>query len=118
MEKEEKKELEQEQTQGGALGSSSQEEQPSEERQEAQPQPSERKPKRELTEEEKLRRNKMMVLGAAVIGCILILGWLFTSLNGSKDSVNGQNGFNTEMPTIRIRLMPIRPRNQQENPIT
>ena len=40
----------------------------------------------------------MMVLGAAVIGCILILGWLFTSLNGSKDSVNGQNGFNTEMP--------------------
>ena len=80
------------------MGSSSQEEQPSEERQEAQPQPSERKPKRELTEEEKLRRNKMMVLGAAVIGCILILGWLFTSLNGSKDSVNGQNGFNTEMP--------------------
>ena len=80
------------------MGSSSQQEQPSEERQEAQPQPSERKPKRELTEEEKLRRNKMMVLGAAVIGCILILGWLFTSLNGSKDSVNGQNGFNTEMP--------------------
>lgn len=40
----------------------------------------------------------MMVLGAAVIGCILILGWLLTSLNGSEDSVNGQNGFNTEMP--------------------
>ena len=98
MEKEEKKELGQEQTQGGALGSSSQEGQPSEERQEEQAQPSERKPKRELTEEEKLRRNKMMVLGAAVIGCILILGWLFTSLNGSEDSVNGQNGFNTEMP--------------------
>ena len=98
MEKEEKKELEQEQKQGGALANSSQEEQPSEERQEEQVQPSERKPKRELTEEEKLRRNKMMVLGAAVIGCILILGWLFTSLNGSEDSVNGQNGFNTEMP--------------------
>ena len=79
-------------------GSSSQEGQPSEERQEEQVQPSERKPKRELTEEEKLRRNKMMVLGAAVIGCILILGWLFTSLNGSEGSINGQNGFNTEMP--------------------
>lgn len=80
------------------MGSSSQEGQPSEERQEEQAQSSERKPKRELTEEEKLRRNKMMVLGAAVIGCILILGWLFTSLNRSEDSVNGQNGFNTEMP--------------------
>ena len=98
MEKEGKKELEQEQIQGGALASSSQEGQPSEERQEEQTQPSERKPKRELTEEEKLRRNKMMVLGAAVIGCILILGWLLTSLNGSEGSVNGQNGFNTEMP--------------------
>ena len=98
MEKEEKKEQGQEQTQGGALANSSQEEQPSEERQEEQVQPSERKPKRELTEEEKLRRNKMMVFGAAVIGCILILGWLFTSLNGSEDKVNGQNGFNTEMP--------------------
>ena len=80
------------------MGSSSQDGQPSEERQEEQTQPSERKPKRELTEEEKLRRNKMMLLGAAVIGCILILGWLFTSLNGSEGSVNGQNGFNTEMP--------------------
>ena len=98
MEKEEKKEQGQEQTQGGALANSSQEGQPNAERQEEQTQPSERKLKRELTEEEKLRRNKMMVLGAAVIGCILILGWLFTSLNGSKDSVNGQNGFNTEMP--------------------
>ena len=98
MEKEEKKELELEQTQGEALGNSSQEGQPSEKRQKEQVQSSERKPKRELTEEEKLRRNKMMVLGAAVIGCILILGWLFTSLNGSEDSVNGQNGFNTEMP--------------------
>ena len=98
MEKEGKKELEQEQIQGEVLASSSQEGQPNEERQEEQTQPSERKPKRELTEEEKLRRNKMMVLGAAVIGCILILGWLLTSLNGSEDSVNGQNGFNTEMP--------------------
>ena len=80
------------------MGSSSQDGQPSEERREEQAQPSERKPKRELTEEEKLRRNKMMVLGAAVIGCILIFGWLFTSLNRSEDSVNGQNGFNTEMP--------------------
>ena len=98
MEKEGKKELEQEQIQGEVLASSSQEGQPNEERHEEKAQPSERKPKRELTEEEKLRRNKMMVLGAAVIGCILILGWLFTSLNGSEDSVNGQNGFNTEMP--------------------
>ena len=98
MEKEGKKELEQEQIQGEVLASSSQEGQTSEERQEEQTQPSERKPKRELTEEEKLRRNKMMVLGAAVIGCILILGWLFTSLKGSEDNVNGQNGFNTEMP--------------------
>ena len=80
------------------MANSSQEGQPNEERQEEQAQPSERKPKRELTEEEKLRRNKMMVLGAAAIGCILILGWLFTSLNGSEDTVNGQNGFNTEMP--------------------
>ena len=80
------------------MANSSQEGQPNEERQEEQAQQSERKPKRELTEEEKLRRNKMMVLGAAVIGCILILGWLFTSLNGNEDSVNGQNGFNTEMP--------------------
>ena len=98
MEKEEKKELEQEQTQGEALGNSSQEEQPSEERQEEQAQPSERKLKRKLTEEEKLRRNKMMVLGAAVIGCVFILGWLFTSLKGNEDSADGQNGFNTEMP--------------------
>ena len=98
MEKEEKKELEQEQMQGGALANSSQEGQPSEERQEEKAQPSERKPKRELTEEEKLRRNKMMVLGAAVIGCILILGWLFTSLGSNEDKAVGRNGFNTEMP--------------------
>ena len=58
----------------------------------------EEKPKRELSEEEKLKRNKLMVLGAAIIGCIFIFGWLFTSLCGSDDSVNGRNGFNTEMP--------------------
>ena len=94
MEKEEKKELEQEQTQGEALGNSSPEGQtanpPKEE--------AEEKPKRELTEEEKLKRNKLMVLGAAIIGCVFILGWLFTSLSGGDDSVKGRNGFNTEMP--------------------
>ena len=56
------------------------------------------KPKRELTEEERLRRNKQMVLGAAIIGCVFILGWLFTSLSGSDENVSGKNGFNTEMP--------------------
>ena len=109
----------QEQLQGGALGNSSQEEQtanpPKEEVEE--------KPKRELqeqreqsrtcsgyaesrtksakgqlTEEEKLKRNKLMVVGAAIIGCVFIFGWLFTSLSGGDDSVNGRNGFNTEMP--------------------
>ena len=84
----------QEQTQGGALGNSSQEAQtanpPKEEVEE--------KPKRELSEEEKLKRNKLMVLGAAIIGCIFILGWLFTSLSSGDDNVNGRNGFNTEMP--------------------
>ena len=84
----------QEQLQGGALGNSSQEAQtanlPKEEVAE--------KPKHELTEEEKLKRNKLMVFGAAIIGCIFILGWLFTSLSGGDDSVNGRNGFNTEMP--------------------
>lgn len=84
----------QEQLQGGALGNSSQEAQtanpPKEEVEE--------KPKRELSEEEKLKRNKLMVLGAAIIGCIFILGWLFTSLSGGDDNVNGRNGFNTEMP--------------------
>lgn len=80
--------------QGGALGNSSQEAQT------ANPTKEEvaEKPKHELTEEEKLKRNKLMVLGAAIIGCIFILGWLFTSLSGSDDSVNGRNGFNTEMP--------------------
>jgi len=58
----------------------------------------EEKPKRELSEEEKLKRNKLMVLGAAIIGCIFILGWLFTSLSSGDDNVNGRNGFNTEMP--------------------
>ena len=80
--------------QGGALDSLSQEAQtanlPKEEVAE--------KPKHELTEEEKLKRNKLMVLGAAIIGCFFILGWLFTSLSGGDDSVNGRNGFNTEMP--------------------
>ena len=84
----------QEQLQGGALDSSSQEEQnanpPKEEVEE--------KPKKELTEEERLKRNKLMVLGAAIIGCVFILGWLFTSLSGSDENVSGKNGFNTEMP--------------------
>jgi len=56
------------------------------------------KPKRELTEEERLKRNKLMVLGAAIIGCVFILGWLFTSLSGNDENVTGRNGFNTEMP--------------------
>ena len=58
----------------------------------------EKKPKGELTEEEKLKRNKLMVLGAAIIGCVFILGWLFTSLSGDNENVTGKNGFNTEMP--------------------
>ena len=84
----------QEQLQGGALGSSSQEGQDNE------PQKVEatEKPKRELTEEERLKRNKLMVLGAAIIGCVFILGWLFTSLSGNNEKVTGRNGFNTEMP--------------------
>ena len=94
MEKEEKKELEQKQTQGEALGNSSPEGQTANPTKEE----AEEKPKRELTEEEKLKRNKLMVLGAAIIGCVFILGWLFTSLSGGDDSVKGRNGFNTEMP--------------------
>ena len=84
----------QEQLQGGALGSSSQEGQDNE------PQKVEatEKPKRELTEEERLKRNKLMVLGAAIIGCVFIPGWLFTSLSGNDENVTGRNGFNTEMP--------------------
>ena len=54
--------------------------------------------KGQLTEEEKLKRNKLMVLGAAIIGCVFILGWLFTSLSGDNEKVTGKNGFNTEMP--------------------
>ena len=90
MEQEEKKELEQ--SQGGALGSSSPEGQKNEGQ---EPEP---KAKRELTEEEKLKRNKMMVLGASAIGCVLIFGWLFTSLGSNEDKAVGRNGFNTEMP--------------------
>ena len=59
----------------------------------------ERKPKREMTEEEKQKRNKMMVLGVAVIGIVAIFYWLCTSLTGNDDgNVKGRNGFNTEMP--------------------
>jgi len=76
------------------LGNSSQEAQPANPPKEEV----EEKPKRELSEEEKLKRNKLMVLGAAIIGCIFILGWLFTSLSGGDDNVNDRNGFNTEMP--------------------
>ena len=84
----------QEQLQGGALDSLSQEGQDNE------PQKVEatEKQKRELTEEERLKRNKLMVLGAAIIGCVFILGWLFTSLSGNDENVTGRNGFNTEMP--------------------
>ena len=80
--------------QGGALGNSSQAEQTANPTKEEV----EKKPKGELTEEEKLKRNKLMVLGAAIIGCVFILGWLFTSLSGDNENVTGKNGFNTEMP--------------------
>ena len=86
-----------EQVQGGALASSSPEGQGSEETA-AHPK-EERKPKREMTEEEKQKRNKMMVLGVAVIGIVAIFYWLCTSLTGNDDgNVKGRNGFNTEMP--------------------
>ena len=95
MEKEEMKN--QEQVQDGALASSSPEGQGSEES--AAPLKEERKPKREMTEEEKQKRNKMMVLGVAVIGIVAIFYWLCTSLTGNDDgNVKGRNGFNTEMP--------------------
>ena len=87
----------QEQVQGGALANSSPEGQGSEET--AAPSKEERKPKREMTEEEKQKRNKMMVLGVAVIGIVAIFYWLCTSLTGNDDgNAKGRNGFNTEMP--------------------
>ena len=83
--------------QGGALASSSPEVQGSEET--AVHPKEERKSKREMTEEEKQKRNKMMVLGVAVIGIVAIFYWLCTSLTGNDDgNVKGRNGFNTEMP--------------------
>ena len=91
---EQEKKENQEQLQGGALGSSSQEAQTDNPAKEKVAD----KPKRELTEEERLKRNKLMVLGAAIIGCVFILGWLFTSLSGNDENVTGRNGFNTEMP--------------------
>ena len=78
--------------QGKDSDSSSQEGQKTE-RQEPEP-----KPKKELTEEEKLKRNKMMVLGAAVIGMVVIVLWLFSSLGGNNDDAVGRSGFNIEMP--------------------
>ena len=90
MEQEEKKELEQ--SQGGASDSSS----PEGQKNESQKQ--EPKSRKELTEEEKLKRNKMMVLGAAVIGMVVIVLWLFSSLGGGSDDAVGRSGFNTEMP--------------------
>ncbi len=88
---EEKKE--QEQMYGGALDSSSPEGQENEKKADHKV-----KPKKELTEEEKQKRNKMMVLGAAVIGMVLIVLWLFSSLGGSNGDGNGMSGFNIEMP--------------------
>ena len=79
------------------MASSSPEGQGSEET--AAPPKEARKPKREMTEEEKQKRNKMMVLGVAVIGIVAIFYWLCTSLTGNDDgNVKGRNGFNTEMP--------------------
>ena len=92
MEKEEKEMLDQEQVQGGASDSSS----PAGQKNESQKQ--EPKPRKELTEEEKLKRNKMMVLGAAVIGMVVIVLWLFSSLGGGSDDAVGRSGFNTEIP--------------------
>ena len=40
----------------------------------------------------------MMVLGAAVIGMVVIVLWLFSSLGGGSDDAVGGSGFNTEMP--------------------
>ena len=40
----------------------------------------------------------MMVLGAAVIGMVVIVLWLFSSLGGGSDDAVGRSGFNTEMP--------------------
>jgi len=52
-----------------------------------------------MTEEEKQKRNRMMVLGVAVIGIVAIFYWLCTSLTGNDNgNVKGRNGFNTEMP--------------------
>jgi conjugative transposon TraM protein len=92
MEKEEKEMLELEQSQGGASDNSS----PEGQKNESQKQ--EPKSRKELTEEEKLKRNKMMVLGAAVIGMVVIVLWLFSSLGGGSDDAVGRSSFNTEMP--------------------
>ena len=92
MEKEEKEMLDQEQVQGGASDSSS----PAGQKNESQKQ--EPKPRKELTEEEKLKRNKMKVLGAAVIGMVVIVLWLFSSLGGGSDDAVCRSGFNTEIP--------------------
>ena len=78
---------------GGALDSSSPEGQENEKKADHKV-----KPKKELTEEEKQKRNKMMVLGAAVIGMVLIVLWLLSSLGGSNGDSNGMSGFNIEMP--------------------
>ena len=79
------------------MASSSPEGQGSEET--AAPSKEERKPKREMTEEEKQKRNKMMVLGVAVIGIVAIFYWLCTSLTDNDEgNVKGRNGFNVEMP--------------------
>ncbi len=96
MEQEEKKELEQ--SQGGASDSSS----PEGQKNESQKQ--EPKPRKELTEEEKLKRNKMMVLGAAVIGMVVIVLWLFSSLGGGSDDAVGGSGFNTESETDSVAV--------------
>ena len=78
---------------GGALDSSSPEGQENEKKVDHKV-----KPKKELTEEEMQKRNKMMVLGAAVIGMVLIVLWLLSSLGGSNGDSNGMSGFNIEMP--------------------
>ena len=51
----------------------------------------------ELTEDEKLRRNKLMVGGAALIVGVFILAFIFWP-SDDGGSVKGSHGFNIEMP--------------------
>ncbi len=54
----------------------------------------ERKP---LTEAERLKRQKMMVIPAMVLAFLLVM-WLIFAPSSDKEEAPGTNGFNTEMP--------------------